>query len=79
MRKIKGIYRKKGIQVCDKKNETKPLSSDYDPCLKSKYKPQKDNEIWISYRGQYGVNPLRTDVAKALYKNIKVISHIDAK
>lgn len=63
--------------MCDKKKETKPLSSDYDPYLKSKYKPQKDNEIWISYRGQYGVNPLRTDVAKVLYNNIKAINKLD--
>lgn len=63
--------------MCDKKNETKPLSSDYDPYLKSKYKPQKDNEIWISYRGQYGANPLRTDVAKVLYNNIKAINKLD--
>lgn len=37
--------------MCDKKNVTKPLASDYDPCLKSKYNPQISNEFWVSYRG----------------------------
>lgn len=53
--------------MCDKKGETKPLSSDYDPYLMSTYEPKKDHEIWVSFRGQYGVNPLRADVAKLCF------------
>lgn len=74
MRKINAIYRKRGIQMCDKKNEGKPLSSDFDPFLKSTYEPQKDHEVWVSFRGQYGVNPLRADVAKTLYCKIEELS-----
>lgn len=76
MIKIKGIYRKRGIKMCDKKNETKPLSSDYDPYLKSTYKPKNEHEIWVSFRGQYGVNPLRADIAKALFRNIEALSKL---
>lgn len=63
--------------MCDKQNETKPLSSDYDPYLKSTYEPKMTNEIWVSFRGQYGVNPLRADVAKTLLHNIKMIIRQD--
>ncbi len=62
--------------MCDKKGETKPLSSDYDPYLMSTYEPKKDHEIWVSFRGQYGVNPLRADVAKTLFRNIEALSKL---
>ncbi len=77
MRKIKAIYRKRGIQMCDKKNEDKPLSSDFDPFLKSTYEPKKDHEVWVSFRGQYGVNSLRTDIAKMLFHNIEALSKLE--
>lgn len=60
--------------MCDKKNEGKPLSPDFDPFLKSTYEPKKDHEVWVSFLGQYGVNPLRADVAETLYCKIEELS-----
>ncbi len=62
--------------MCDTKVKEKLLSSDYDPLLKSNYHPSENNELWVSLRGQYGVNPLKSDVSKKLYENIKLLSKL---
>lgn len=59
--------------VTKEKEKEKLLSSDYDPLLKSSYSPSEKDELWVSFRGQYGVNPLRSDVSKILYNNIKAL------
>ena len=62
--------------MCDTKVKEKLLSSDYDPHLKSNCHPSENNELWVSFRGQYGVNPLKSDVSKKLYENIKLLSKL---
>ena len=69
---LRVIYR----QSTDKKKEIAPLLSDFDPNLRSSYRPSKKNEIWVSFRGQFGVNPLNTEVSKKIYSNINDISKL---
>lgn len=69
---LRVIYR----QSTDKKKEIAPLLSDFDPNLRSSYRPSKENEIWVSFRGQFGVNPLNSEVSKKIYSNINDISKL---
>ncbi|GEM_PF-5092031 len=62
--------------MCNKNKENRLLSAEYDQNLKSNYRPSEKDELWVSFRGQFGVNPLNSEVSKELFNNIKLLSKL---